>query len=85
VTRSGNAQIDTAQSKFGGASGLFDGTGDYLTVTHATDFDFAGDFTIDMWMRHNNVGELIDGANGSFEFYMVTWLFLRMAAGQRYK
>ena len=26
VTANGNAQIDTAQSKFGGASGLFDGT-----------------------------------------------------------
>jgi hypothetical protein len=26
----GNAQVDTAQSKFGGASALFDGTGDWL-------------------------------------------------------
>ena len=32
VTASGNAQIDTAQSKFGVASSLFDGTNDYLTV-----------------------------------------------------
>lgn len=30
VTASGNAKIDTAQSKFGGASLLLDGTGDYL-------------------------------------------------------
>ena len=28
VTANGDAQIDTAQDKFGGASGLFDGTGD---------------------------------------------------------
>lgn len=39
VTASGNAQISTAQSKFGGASGLFDGTGDYLTVTNSSDFN----------------------------------------------
>jgi hypothetical protein len=31
VTAVGNAQISTAQSKFGGASIAFDGTGDYLT------------------------------------------------------
>lgn len=47
----GNAQVDTAQSKFGGASALFDGTGDYLTGSSA-DFAFGtNDFTIDFWMR----------------------------------
>ena len=48
----GNAQIDTAQSKFGGASGLFDGAGDYLTTPSSTDFDFgSGNFTVEMWIR----------------------------------
>jgi len=52
VTPSGDAQIDTAQSKFGGASGLFDGSGDYLTVADSDDLDFGtGDFTIDWWAR----------------------------------
>src|SRR3990167_1175854 len=52
VTANGNAQIDTAQSKFGGASGLFDGTGDYLTVPDSADWNFAGgDFTIDFQAR----------------------------------
>ena len=32
ITANGNAQISTAQSKYGGASGLFDGTGDFLSV-----------------------------------------------------
>ena len=32
VTAVGNAQISTAQSKFGGASIAFDGAGDYLIV-----------------------------------------------------
>jgi hypothetical protein len=32
ITANGNAQISTARSVFGGASALFDGTGDFLTV-----------------------------------------------------
>jgi hypothetical protein len=46
----GDAQISTAQSKFGGASLLLDGTGDY--VESEGTYNFAGDpFTIDMWVR----------------------------------
>ncbi len=30
-------------------SGFFDGSGDYLTATHATDFDFSGEFTAECW------------------------------------
>jgi hypothetical protein len=52
VTANGNAQIDTAQSKFGGASGLFDGSGDYLTIPDSSDWAFgSNDFTIDCWFR----------------------------------
>lgn len=46
VTAYGNARISTAQSKFGGASAYFDGTGDYLTCTDATLVFGTGDFTI---------------------------------------
>ncbi len=53
-TANGNAQIDTAQSKYGGAAGLFDGTGDYISTPDHADFDFgAGDFTIEAWIRVN--------------------------------
>jgi hypothetical protein len=48
----GNVQIDTAQSKFGGASMLFDGTGDYLTYADSAVFEFgSGDFTVEAWVR----------------------------------
>jgi hypothetical protein len=46
-TANGNAQIDTAQSVFGGASGLFDGTGDFITTPDATKFSLSNaDFCI---------------------------------------
>ncbi len=52
VTAVGNAQIDTAQKKFGTASALFDGSGDRLSVADSADFDFgAGDFTIECFIR----------------------------------
>jgi len=57
VTPAGNAQIDTAQSKFGGASALFDGTDDYLSLDGSSDFAFGtGDFTIAMWFRLAAIG-----------------------------
>jgi hypothetical protein len=52
ITRFGNTQISTAQSKFGGASAYFDGTGDYLTVPYTTAaFDWwTEDFTLECWV-----------------------------------
>ena len=53
MTANANAQIDTAQSKFGGASGLFDGAGDSVTTPDSADWDFGSNpFTIDFWVRH---------------------------------
>lgn len=52
VTPFGNAQISTAQSKFGGASMFFDGAGDYLSVASNNAFVFGtGDFTIEFWIK----------------------------------
>ncbi len=52
ATANGDAQIDTALSKFGGAAGIFDATGDFLEVTGSLgEFDLAGNnFTIDFWL-----------------------------------
>ena len=52
VSAGGTAQVDTAQSKFGGASLLLDGNSDYLLVTDNGSLDFGtGDFTVDLWIR----------------------------------
>jgi hypothetical protein len=51
VTAVGNAQISTAQSKFGGASIAFDGDGDRLTAANNSSLNFdSGDFTIELWL-----------------------------------
>jgi len=56
ITAVNDAQVDTAISKFGGASALFDGTGDYLYITGGDgSADFSGDFTIECWFYSNNV------------------------------
>ncbi len=62
VTVAGNAQVDTAQSKFGGASALFDNnSSSSLTLDGSTDFVFGtGDYTIDFRVRFDssNVGQV---------------------------
>lgn len=50
------AQIDTAQSVFGGASGLFDGSGDYVSSGDLTGLVFGtGDYTIEFRARLANI------------------------------
>ena len=53
----GNAQISTTQSKFGGSSMAFDGTGDWLLLPHTVDQMLGtGAFTIEMWVYRNSSG-----------------------------
>jgi hypothetical protein len=48
-TANGNAQLKTDSSKFGGASGFFDGTGDYIEAPDHADWNFgSGDWTVDL-------------------------------------
>jgi hypothetical protein len=58
VTAAGDAKASTAQSKFGGASAYFDGSGDYLSSpANAAAFSpGTGDITIDGWFYLTNVG-----------------------------
>ena len=52
-----SAQISTAQSKFGGASALFDGNADSFTTPNSADFNFGtGDFTVEGWLRPASTG-----------------------------
>ena len=52
ITFNGDAQLDTAQKKFGTASLLLDGAGDYLSVASSSEFAFGtGAFTYDVYVR----------------------------------
>ena len=53
VTETGDAQMDTAISKYGTGSLLFDGTGDYLQAT--VEAPGTGDFTIECWARFDAI------------------------------
>jgi len=57
VVTVGDTFVDSAQSKFGGTSLRFDGTGDYVRLDGDDRFAFGrDDFTIDFWVRLNSLG-----------------------------
>lgn len=75
VTGSGDVQYSTAQSKFGGSSIAFDGTGDFLTVADNADLTVANSesMTFEFWAYVSSVaanGAFFTIANGA-----TTWLF----------
>ena len=52
----GDAKISTAQSKWGGSSMAFDGTGDCLLGTEYRNYDFGtGNFTVEAWIYMNSL------------------------------
>jgi hypothetical protein len=58
ITRNGDTKTSTAQSKFYGSSGFFDGSGDYLRINGSSDTGFSAGtaFTIECWIRGSNLG-----------------------------
>ena len=80
----GNAQISTAQSKFGFASSLYDGAGDWVTTADSADFTLgAGNFTIDCWVRPaaNGVLYYVAGQADSTQAPTLSAWVLRRTAG----
>lgn len=62
VVANGNAQIDTAEKKFGTGSLLLDNNGDYLSIADSNDWDIFGsnldDWTVDFQVKHNSLGSV---------------------------
>jgi len=56
VTAVGDAQISTAQSKFGGSSIAFDGSGDYLSISSNTALALGSTWTIEFFVYLNTLG-----------------------------
>jgi hypothetical protein len=69
----GNAQISTTQSKFGGSSMYFDGSGDRLTIPFTNDFLELGingqNFTVEAWVYPTNsmpsAGQMLSKGGGT--------------------
>ena len=67
VTFGGDAEISTAQSKFGGSSLSLDGNGDYVDLPQVTNQLVSQDFTIEFWFRINSgAGSETIGLFGSY-------------------
>jgi hypothetical protein len=66
VTSNNGAKITSSISKFGGTSGFFDGTNDYLSVADNERFNFSsGNFTIEFWVYVQNTS--------SYSWVMSQW------------
>jgi len=91
LTAVGDAKISTAQSKFGGASILLDGNGDYISVANTNDLDLrTGNFTIETWTwksangvgGYDNLISVGNGANNFIEVSSTRGITLATADGQ---
>lgn len=77
VTEAGNAQIDDAQAKFGSTSGLFDGSGDYLTIANTYLLSPVNEnFCFDVWIRLTDVSTGIQD-HGLFGWYTASGTAMR--------
>jgi hypothetical protein len=69
ITVNGSSQISTAQSKFGGASGLFS-TNDKLTVSGAGLALGTGDYTIETWVYLTSLPNTQVGIIGADDWWI---------------
>jgi hypothetical protein len=75
----GDTKISTTQSKFGGSSMFFDGTGDYLVTQSNSIFTFGtGDLTLECWIYQTATststyrvifGDNVYGSTGGYTLY----------------
>jgi hypothetical protein len=79
VTAVGSAQIDTAQSKWGGASGLFaDTSSDWATVPNVGRYAIgSSNFTLEAWVRYASTSAgtrgIIGQRDGAFSDAAFNW------------
>ncbi|MFA5926334.1 MAG: LamG-like jellyroll fold domain-containing protein, partial [Parcubacteria group bacterium] len=79
ITAEGGATQSSTQSKFGGKSAYFDGTGDDLRLDDSADWEFgSGDFSIDFWVNFDSLSSteqtlLAHAADASSNGYWLEW------------
>lgn len=84
ITKAGSVARSATQSKFGGYSGNFPGSGSYITSPHSTDFRFGSDdFTVECWVYASSLpaeADLISKWNAGGTAGSNQWL-LYLASG----
>jgi hypothetical protein len=86
ATVSGNAQIDTAQFKFGASSLLLDGTGDKIAFADSADWELTGEFTIECFIRANTLPVISTiAAHAASSTSWGWWLSSNNAGGIRFR
>lgn len=83
-TANGNAQIDTAQQRFGPSALLLDGSGDFLSTPDDPAFSLGAlDFTIECWARPSSVAADFQGLIGHCDtsINQMGWLFRHRSNG----
>jgi len=84
VTAIGNAKISTTQSKFGGASMYFDGSGDYLDAGSSSALAMGtGDFTIEFWVRFDAVSQIRRLVASTLGAFSAQDIAIRLSASNR--
>ena len=81
ITVEADAQVDTAQKKFGTGSAYYTTTADGMTIPDSSDFAFgSGNFTIDFWARFDDktvnssglFAQRVDTANRHYCFFDIS-------------
>jgi len=85
ITTHGSATANGGTYKFGGASLILDGVGDYLSAADSADWDFgSGDFTVDFWVYRNGAQDDGDGVITAAKAAGIGWRAQFMTAtGQK--
>jgi formylglycine-generating enzyme required for sulfatase activity len=79
----GNAQTSTTQSKYGGSSMYFDGTGDYLKIPNSSDFDIStGNWTIEGFLYASSPATTSIFLNKRANSNTFQWLSIGLVGGQ---
>src|ERR1051326_1904624 len=83
MNANGSVQIDTAQSRFGGSSCLFNGTTDVIGSVDTDDWWFgSGDFTIEAFVRFNSLsGDQCMVSQYSSQTANRSWWFRKLSTG----
>jgi hypothetical protein len=73
----GNAQVDTAQAKFGTGALFLDGSGDFISFADSADWTFGGtdEFTVEAWIRRPSIANMTVISHTHLSFDKRSWLY----------